>query len=513
LRRTLPTLANKKANPLAAKLWEYCDLLRDNGLSTVEFVEQLTYLVFLKMADETTAKPPSETKERVVPVGYDWQSLMEKADSGLGDHYRVVLAELAKKDPSTAVGTLFAGSQNRIPNDNLLRKLIVDLIDAVDWNELASYLTADAFEVLLARSAEDIKTGAGQYFTPRPLVNAIIDVVQPQPTDIIADPACGTGGFLIAAHHYILKHYADELSWDEIRAIGSGQIWGQELVPNTARLAVMNMLLHGLGSSAGQSLVVTEDALLTQPSRHASLVLAHPPFGKKAAITAVGRNGVAGREDVHYPRNDFLVTTTNKQANFLQHIMSLMEMNGRAAVIVPDNVLFESGTCSTLRRRLLDYFDLHTILRLPTGVFYAGGIKANVLFFDKRVRTEGKPNTAKLWIYDLRTSLQFSLKHKPLQQADLAEFVEMYLPGKPRTDRVETERFRCFSYDELIAREHLNLDITWEEDSHLDGTHSEPPPGVIAREIVESLEAALSQFAAVADELGMDPLPQTDMQQ
>ncbi|WP_405612648.1 N-6 DNA methylase [Streptomyces sp. NBC_00076] len=513
MRRTLPTLAGKKANPLAAKLWEYCNVLRDNGLSTAEFVEQLTYLVFLKMADETTARPSSGTKERaaLVPVGYDWQSLMEKTSSGLGDQYRVILAELAKEDPATAVGTLFAGSQNRIPNDNLLRELIVDLIDAVDWNGLPFHLTADAFEALLAKSAEDIKTGAGQYFTPRPLVNAIVDAVQPRPTDTITDPSCGTGGFLIAAHHYILEHHADELAWDENRAIGSGRIWGQELVPNTARLAVMNMLLHGLGSATGQSLVETEDALLTQPSRHASLVLAHPPFGKKAAITAVDRNGVAGKEDVHYPRNDFLITT-NKQANFLQHIMSLMEMNGRAAVIVPDNVLFETGTCSTLRRRLLDDFDLHTILRLPTGIFYASGIKANVLFFDKGARTEGKPNTSKLWVYDLRTGLQFSLKHKPLQQADLAEFIEAYLPGKPRTGRGETERFRCFSYDELIAREHLNLDITWEEDANLDGTHSAPPPGVIAREIVENLEAALSQFAAVADELGRDPLPQPDTQ-
>lgn len=515
MRRTAPTLADKKVNPLAAKLLEYCNLLRDNGLSTAEFVEQLTYLVFLKMADETTAGPRSETKERaaLVPVGYDWHSLMEKTGSGLGDHYRVILAELAKKDPATTVGTLFTGSQNRIPNNNLLRKLIVDLIDAVDWNKLAFDLTADAFEVLLARSAEDTKTGAGQYFTPRPLVNAIIDAVQPRSTDTITDPACGTGGFLIAAHHYIIEHHTEELSRDEVRALGSGRIWGQELVPNTARLAVMNMLLHGLGSAAGQSLVETEDALLTQPSRHASLVLAHPPFGKRAAITAVGRNGLAEKEDVHYPRNDFLITTTNKQVNFLQHIMSLMEMNGRAAAVVPDNVLFETGTCSMLRRRLLDHYDLHTILRLPTGIFYAGGIKANVLFFDKKTRVEGKPNTSKLWVYDLRTGLEFSLKQKPLQQADLIDFVEAYLPGKSQTDRVETERFRCFSYDELTARDHLNLDITWAEDPTLDDTHSAPPPEVIAREIVENLEAALNQFAAVADELGSDPLPHPDMQQ
>ncbi|HET6356259.1 class I SAM-dependent DNA methyltransferase [Streptomyces sp.] len=512
--RAFPTQTNKKVNPLATKLWEFRNVLRDSGLSTAEFVEQLTYLIFLKMADEITARPVTETKKRaaIVPAGYDWNSLTEKTGSELGDHYRVVLAEHAKKDPATTVGTLFAGSQNRIPNGDLLRKLIVDLIDAVDWKRRAIDLMGDAFEVLLARSAEDTKTGAGQYFTPRPLVKAIIDVVQPRPTDTITDPACGTGGFLIAAHHYIREHH-HELSPQEFRALVSGRIWGQELVPNTVRLAVMNMLLHGLGSAVGQSLVVTGDALLTQPSRHASLVLTHPPFGKMSAITAVGRNSVGEKEDVRYPRNDFMITTANKQINFLQHVMSSMEMNGRAAVIVPDNVLFETGTCVKLRRRLLDDFDLHTILRLPTGIFYAGGVKANVLFFDKRPRIAGKSNTSRLWVYDLRTGMQFSLKQKPLQQADLAEFVEAYLPGRSHTDRIKTERFRCFSYAELIARDHLNLDIAWTDDSALDDTHTAPPPGVIAREIIENLEAALTQFASVAEELGGEPLPQTDMQE
>ncbi|WP_326723515.1 type I restriction-modification system subunit M [Streptomyces sp. NBC_00243] len=513
--RAFPTQTDKKANRLAAKLWEYCNVLRDSGLSTAEFVEQLTYLIFLKMADEIAIDRFIETKERpdIAPAGYDWKSLTEKTGPDLGDHYRMVLAELAMEDPATTVGTLFAGSQNRISNDDLLRKLIVNLIDTVDWTGRDIGLKGDAFEVLLARSAEDTKTGAGQFFTPRPLVNAIVDVMQPRPTDTIADPACGTGGFLIASHRYILEHHFQELSPKEFRALRSGRIWGQELVQNTVRLAVMNMLLHGLGSIAGKSLVVAEDALLNQPSRHASLVLAHPPFGKTAAITTVDRNGMTEKEDVRYPRNDFRITTTNKQINFLQHIMSLMDMNGRAAVIVPDNVLFESGACLTLRRRLLDDFDLHTILRLPTGIFYASGVKANVLFFNKKPSIGGKPNTSKLWVYDFRTGMQFSLKQKPLQQADLTEFVEAYLPGRPRTDRVETEHFRCFSYDELIARDHANLDIVWENDSALDDIHSATPPGLIAREIIENLETALEQFVSVAEELDSEPPPRTDMQQ
>ncbi|AMW10141.1 DNA methyltransferase [Streptomyces qaidamensis] len=513
--RAFPTQSNKNVNPLATKLWEYCNVLRDSGLSTAEFVEQLTYLIFLKMADEISFGPTPEEKAHtaITQTGYYWNFLRENTGSDIGDQYRAVLAELANETPATTVGTLFAGSQNRVPNDDLLRKLIVDLVDAVDWMGRATDFNGDAFEVLLSRSAEDTKTGAGQYFTPRPLIKAIMDVVQPRPTDTITDPACGTGGFLIAAYHYILEHHKQELSPQEFQALGSGRIWGQELVPNTARLAVMNMLLHGLGSAAGQSLIATGDALLTQPSRHASLVLAHPPFGKKSAITSFGRNGVVEKENDHYPRNDFRITTTNKQINFLQHIMSLMAMNGRAAVIVPDNVLYENGSCLTLRRRLLDDFDLHTILRLPTGIFYASGIKANVLFFDKRPRIEGKPNTSKLWVYDLRTDMQFSLKQKPLQQADLAEFVEACLPGKSHTDRVETERFRCFPYDELVARDHLNLDLTWAEGSTLDDARSAPHPGVIAREIVENLEAALNQFASVAEELGGEPWLRTDMQQ
>lgn len=512
--RTFPTQKNKKINPLTAKLWEYCNALRDSGLSTAEFVEQFTYLIFLKLADEITPWLVTGTEERaaITPTGYDWKSLAEKTGSNLGGHYRAILAELAKKDPATTVGSLFAGSQNRVPNDDLLRKLIVGLVDTLDWDGPKIDLTCDAFEALVARSAEDTKTGAGQYFTPRPLVAAIIDVMQPRPTDTITDPACGTGGFLIAAHRYIVQHHMHELSPDILRALESDRIWGQELVPNTVRLALMNMLLHGLGSANGRSLIATGDALSREPTRHASLVLAHPPFGSRSAIPAVDRNGMAEKEDAHYPRNDFPITTTNRQINFLQHIMSLMEMNGRAAVIVPDSILFESGNYS-LRRRLLDDFDLHTILRLPTGIFYAGGVKANVLFFDKRPYIEGKPSTSKIWVYDLRTDMQFSLKRNPLQQSDLADFVESYLPGRPHTDRVESERYRCFQYEELVARDHLNMDIFWAGDPALDDTHNEPPPEVIAREIVENLEVAMNQFASIAEELGGGPWPRADRRQ
>ncbi|MCX4824709.1 SAM-dependent methyltransferase [Streptomyces sp. NBC_01142] len=237
----------------------------------------------------------------------------------------------------------------------------------------------DAYEGLLAKGAEDTKTGAGQSFTPRALIDAMVDVMRPGPNDTITDPACGTGGFLIAAHSYIRKHHMKGLSREQRHALGEGKIFGTELVPGTARLAAMNLLLHGIGDSNGDSLITVEDALAKKPAKHASLVLANPPFGKKSAITVIGTDGKTDREDISYDRDDFRATTTNKQLNFLQHIMSLMEIDGRAAVVLPDNVLFEGGAGEKIRRRLLKEFDLHTLLRLPTGIFYAGGVKANVL--------------------------------------------------------------------------------------------------------------------------------------
>ncbi|WP_250282749.1 HsdM family class I SAM-dependent methyltransferase, partial [Frankia sp. CiP1_Cm_nod2] len=372
-----------------------------------------------------------------------------------------------------------------------------------EWTIQGTDLKGDAYEGLLAKGAEDTKTGAGQYFTPRALIDAMVDVTQPTPTDTITDPACGTGGFLIAAHHYIRTHHMDDISREDRLSLGAGKIWGTELVTGTARLAAMNMLLHGIGDADGPSLITVSDALAEQPRRHASLVLANPPFGKKSAITVVGTDGRAEREDISYERADFRATTTNKQLNFLQHIMSLLAMNGRAAVVLPDNVLFEGGAGERVRRRLLEEFDLHTLLRLPTGIFYAGGVKANVLFFEKKPpRGGGGHNTSKLWVYDFRTGRHFTLKQRPLRRADLDDFVEAYLPGKPHDERVESERFRAFDHADLIARDKVNLDITWLKDPALDDADSLLPPELIAREIVEDLQAALAEFTALADSLG-----------
>ncbi|WP_345982707.1 class I SAM-dependent DNA methyltransferase [Streptomyces sp. DSS69] len=506
-----PALAHAQTSSLVAKLWNYCNVLRDNGLSTIEYVEQLSYLLFLKMADEIASDPFTEEEAKaVVPPEYDWQALARLKGIDLEVHYRKTLEELAR-NPGTTLGTIFAKSQNRITEPALLEKLVIDLIGKEDWTIQGTDLKGDAYEGLLAKGAEDTKTGAGQYFTPRALIDAMVDVMQPRPEDTITDPACGTGGFLIAAHSYIRKHHMQHLSREQRLALGSGKIWGNELVTGTARLAAMNMLLHGIGDADGESLITVGDALADKPERHASLILANPPFGKKSAITIVGTDGKAEKEDISYERDDFRATTTNKQLNFLQHIMSQLEMNGRAAVVLPDNVLFEGGAGEKVRRRLLEEFDLHTILRLPTGIFYAGGVKANVLFFEKKPpRSGGAHNTSQLWVYDFRTAKHFTLKQHPLTRTALDEFVEAYLPGKLRSERVESERFKSFDYDELIARDKVNLDITWMKDPALDDADSLLPPEVIAQEIVEDLQAALSEFAAIAEALGGEVSADTD---
>lgn len=488
---------------LVAKLWSYCDVLRDAGLSAIDYLEQLTYLLFLKMDDERAGswlRP-----ERIVPDGYDWQSLLVRDGDELETQYRHVLEHLAHQ-PGT-LGVVFRKAQNKIPEPGLLKKLIVDLIDKESWSAAGVDVKGDAYEGLLEESARDVKTGAGQYFTPRALVSAMVDCVRPGPDDTIVDPACGTGGFLLAAHEHIQHEHASDLTPDQRRRLGAGALSGVELVDGTARLAAMNLLLHGIGRPGGKPLIEVRDALAAVPSRHASVVLANPPFGRKSAITVVGENGRAGKEDVAYDRPDFWTTTTNKQLNFVQHIAKLLQMDGRAAVVVPDNVLFEGGAGETLRRRLLREFDVHTLLRLPTGIFYSGGVKANVLFFDRKPARE-QPWTSTLWVYDFRTGRHFTLKRNPLRREHLDDFVACYLPGRDRCERVETERFRAFSYDELAARDKANLDITWLADPELDDGQDLPAPEIIAREIVDDLRSALAEFATVAEALeGREDVP------
>ncbi len=467
------------------KLWSYCNVLRDDGVSTIEYTEQLTYLLFLKMAHEreTRALKP----ERIVPPECSWQRLLDADGDDLETTYRHILERLARQ-PGT-LGVIFRKAQNRIQDPAKLKRLIVDLIDKENWSAAGVDIKGDAYEELLSKGAEDIKSGAGQYFTPRSLIRALVDCIDPTPADRVIDPAAGTGGFLLIAHEHASRD-AENLTPDQRGNLRDGFVHGVELVDGTARLAAMNLLLHGIGRPDGPSLIDVKDSLIADPGNRWLVVLSNPPFGRKSSITMVGADGREAREDREIERPDFVVTTANKQLNFVQHIATILDINGRPAVVVPDNVLFEGGVGETLRRRLLADFDLHTLLRLPTGIFYAQGVKANVLFFDKRPARE-QPWTERLWVYDLRTNQHFTLKQNQLRGEHLQDFVDRYAPGKSRGDRVESERFHSFSYDDLIARDKLNLDITWLRDDSLEDLDNLPAPEVIAREIVEDLTAAL----------------------
>jgi type I restriction enzyme M protein len=374
--------------------------------------------------------------------------------------------------------------------------LIVDLIDKEPWMTLSADVKGDIYEGLLEKNAQDTKSGAGQYFTPRALIDAIVAVMRPEPGEAIIDPAAGTGGFLLAAATYITKHH--NLDRGQKKHLQTEGLYAMELVAPTARLCAMNLLLHGLGTE--KNIAAGIDSLRSKPSTHYDLVLTNPPFGKKSSITIMNEEGEESKESQDILRDDFWATTSNKQLNFMQHVYTLLRINGRAAIVLPDNVLFEGGAGETIRKRLLHACDVHTLLRLPTGIFYAQGVKANVLFFDRKAASV-TPWTKKLWIYDLRTNKHFTLKTKTLARADLDDFVACYNPAN-RHVRKETERFHSFSYEDLIKRDKTNLDIFWLRDDSLGDSDDLPDPAILAAEIVEDLQAALDQFAEIAADLG-----------
>jgi len=482
------------SNPqaLVQKLWNYCNILRDDGLSYGDYVEQLTFLLFLKMADEQARLRGTPS---AVPKGFSWPALLKLDGDDLETHYRHTLEELGKRPGM--LGVIFRKAQNKIQDPAKLRRLIVDLIDKEQWTSLSADVKGDAYEGLLQKNAEDVKGGAGQYFTPRALIAAMVDAVAPQPGQAICDPACGTGGFLLAAHDYLAKHHA--LDRAQKKKLKGGTFFGIELVDSVTRLCAMNLLLHGIGGDSEEDMpVVTRDALAGKHGEY-EIVLANPPFGKKSSVTIVNEAGESSKESLIINRDDFWASTSNKQLNFLQHIFTILKQHGRAAVVLPDNVLFEGGAGETIRRELLKQADVHTLLRLPTGIFYAQGVKANVLFFDRKPAQE-KPWTQKLWIYDLRTNLHFTLKENTLKRSDLDDFVACYHP-KNRHERNESERFKCFSYEELTKRDKANLDIFWLKDDALEESANLPAPEIIAADITADLEAALEQFATIAEDL------------
>lgn len=487
---------NTNASSIVSKVWAFCQTLRDDGVSYGDYLEQLTYLLFLKMADEYS-KPPHNRK-MPIPTSYAWETLTTKSGSELESHYNEMLRELAKE--KGILGQIFVKSQNKIQDPAKLYKLIA-LINAENWILMGVKDKGDIYEGILEKNAEDTKSGAGQYFTPRPLIKAMVECLRPEPMKTIADPACGTGGFFLAAYDWIVANR--ELDKEARQFLKYQTFFGNEIVASTRRLALMNLFLHNIGDIDSDNFISPNDSLITDSGTRYDYILANPPFGKKSSMTFTNAEGEQEKEDLTYNRQDFWVTTSNKQLNFVQHIRTMLKTTGQAAVVLPDNVLFEGGVGETVRKKLLETTDLHTILRLPTGIFYANGVKANVLFFDGKPSSK-EPWTKEVWVYDYRTNIHHTLKKNPLKLEDLRDFINLYNPEN-RHKRIETYhaetnpegRWRKFGYEEIIARDKTSLDITWLKDKSLADLDNLPDPDELAQDIVENIEAGLESFRAI----------------
>ena len=478
------------AASLVQKVWNFCHTLRDDGVGYGDYLEQLTYLLFLKMAHEYAQEPYN--RKTHIPKGLDWPALKNKTGASLEAQYLNTLQKLGQQPGM--LGAIFFKAQNRIQDPAKLARL-VKMIDEQEWVGLEADVKGDLYEGLLQKNAEDTKSGAGQYFTPRSLISAMVACVQPEPKKTIADPACGTGGFFLGAYNW-LNRPGTKLDKSQREFLRHQTFFGNEIVSGTRRLCLMNLFLHNIGDLEGQPSIERSDALIEAPKTRYDYVLANPPFGKKSSMTITNEEGEEDREALTYERQDFWETTSNKQLNFLQHIVNMLKENGKAAVVLPDNVLFEAGVGERIRRKLLETCDVHTILRLPTGIFYAPGVKAIVIFFDACPK-DGKVKTQGIWFYDLRTNKHFTLKNRPLKEEDLQDFIRCYNPEN-RHERRETERFKFYSYEELIGRDKASLDVFWLKDDSLDNLDELPPPDVLQQEIIEHLEAALASFREVA---------------
>lgn len=475
---------------LIQKVWNFCHTLRDDGVGYGDYLEQLTYLLFLKMAHEYAQEP--YCRDTHIPTGYGWAALRGKSGEPLEAHYLRTLHRLGN-EPGM-LGAIFFKAQNKIQDPAKLARL-VQMIDAEDWVGMDADTKGDLYEGLLQKNAEDTKSGAGQYFTPRPLIEAMVECIRPEPMKTIADPACGTGGFFLGAYQWLTRQGVT-LDKRQKTFLRHQTFSGNEIVASTRRLCLMNLFLHNIGELDGEPTVERADALIAEPRKRFDYVLANPPFGKKSSMTITNEEGEEDKDALTYERQDFWETTSNKQLNFLQHIVSLLKDTGKAAVVLPDNVLFEGGAGEKIRRKLLETCDVHTILRLPTGIFYAQGVKANVVFFDAKPK-DGKLHTQGVWFYDLRTNKHFTLKTRPLKRDDLQDFIDCYHPEN-RHERKESEHFKYFSYAELVARDKASLDIFWLKDDSLDNLDDLPPPEVLQQEIIDHLEAALASFRDVA---------------
>jgi type I restriction enzyme M protein len=469
---------------IVQKLWSLCHILRDDGITYNEYVTELTFLLFLKMMQETG-------REERIPNGYGWSSLATREGLEQLEYYRRMLLDLGdtKKTTNATVLAIFSDAQTKLRKPANL-KALTSAIDKLDWYSAREEGLGNLYEGLLERNAAEKKSGAGQYFTPRPLIDCMVALTKPKAGEVIEDPAAGTGGFLVAADRYI-RHATDDF-FKLTEAQGYFQrhqaLNGLELVPDAHRLCLMNLMLHGIEGNVDSGDTLSPDG---KSMLKADLILTNPPFGTKKG---------GGRPT----RSDFSITaeTSNKQLAFVEHIVRALKPGGRAAVVVPDNVLFEDSTGRRLRTWLMELCDLHTILRLPTGIFYAQGVKTNVLFFTRG--KSDKANTKAVWVYDLRANMPAFGKTTPLKREHFAEFEQVFgddpFGQAARTDQGESARFRCFAREQVKARND-NLDIAWLRDEEADAEERLTEPEDIAAVIMGHLRAALEEIEALSEEL------------
>ena len=421
---------------LTKKVWNLATTLAGAGVAYTDYITQLTYLLFLKMDAENEELFEEESS---IPEGYRWRNLIELDGLDLTEQYEKTLKILSEQD--NLIGTIFTKAQNEIDKPVYLKK-VISMIDEEQWLVMDGDVKGAIYEGILEKNGQDKKSGAGQYFTPRPLIQAMVDCIKPEIGETVCDPACGTGGFLLAAYDCMKQQSQDK---DKREFLNNKALHGVDNTPLVVTLASMNLYLHGIGTD--RSPIACEDSLEKEPDTLVDVILANPPFGTRPA----------GSVDINRP--DFYVETKNNQLNFLQHMMLMLKTGGRAAVVLPDNVLFEGGAGETIRKKLLSDFNLHTILRLPTGIFYAQGVKANVLFF-----TKGQP-TKDIWFYDYRTDVKHTLATNKLQRHHLDDFVACY-NANPRAetyneDTARDGRWRKYTVEDIMARDKTSLDITW----------------------------------------------------
>lgn len=492
---------SEQSSSIVSKVWGMCNPLRDDGVSYGDYLEQLTYLIFLKMSDEYSQPPYNRSTG--IPKGFAWSDMNALKGAELEEQYKLTLETLATK--GGILGQIFSQASNKIANAAILYR-IVQMIDKEKWVSMSSDVKGEIYEGLLQKNAEDIKSGAGQYFTPRPLIRAMVECLRPEPMKTIADPCCGSGGFFLAAQEFLANPKNYTLDRAQKAFLKNETFYGNELVKTTFKMALMNLYLHNIGDIYGNVPVAHGDSLLTDPGYRVDYVLTNPPFGKKSSITMTNEEGEEEEEELVYNRQDFWTTSSNKQLNFVQHINTILKATGKAAVVVPDNVLFEGGAGETVRQKLLWTTDLHTILRLPTGIFYKPGVKANVIFFDKKPASP-KMQTKEVWIYDFRTNIHFTLKQNPMSDDDLKDFISCYNPAN-RHQRKETwseknpdGRWRRFDIDEILKRDKTSFDIFWIKDKSLADLDNLPDPESIADDIIENLQSALESFQELKKQL------------